>query len=810
MKVAKNQFYNFQDASLVSISPTPMEHYATPRSKEPLSSPPLQPTIEKYAEEEAAEENEPEPSEDGPISEEIIELEENEPVKHKDVEEISDSVQESEVRADSDLSGSVKQEELEKDEEMEVDDPEVIEEIQPNGHVPLEEGEIEDLDDDVEDDSLAEAEVDDREDASNAVRERIKYDRNSLLEIGDRALRTPGTNEFKVGIPDLARDNNVNHINKSHGISMGKNSPGGRDFRGGRGMPGMGNMGPKMSPNMGPQHFRMGMGMGMGGIGQLMVPPPPPNRAQPKVQLSLTREEVKLHKAENAWKPATLKRSSTGDQASDEEAIAVDSIVKKTRGILNKLTPDNFEKLVNKFMELPLEDKDERISSVISVVFEKAIDEPSFSTAYARMVQTICKTSQETSKKFRKKILDQCQKEFQKSSADEADIKEVEQKIADSTDDENREQLKQELEEKKYMSRRRSLGNVRFIGELYKLQMLTPKIMVECVQLLLYAPDEEKLECLCKLLSTVGQKLDIQLQALEDAANRGDRPKFVPEQKWMKRIFNQLKELSENKKFSSRIRFAILDVVELRENDWKPRRDTNAPKTIQEVRNDAMRQEQEEKRQINSLPPVQNNTYGGGGDRDHRAGNSRLPGSMQQKKSDWTTMPKPSSRFQTGVKKSEPPGTGLPVFGPPTTGGFGWQRSQSGPSGPPPMGKQPPNLPPRLQNRFHGLNIEEDNRPSNKGMPNSSQDSGGYRDRDRNHMGSYQPHGGPPSLHSATSPPPSMSSSAENSRPVSPKDNPEVTADTTESVKNIFQEYLASKKFDDTLHWIKGRFPGKL
>lgn len=63
--------------------------------------------------------------------------------------------------------------------------------------------------------------------------------------------------------------------------------------------------------------------------------------------------------------------------------------MKKTRGILNKLTPDNFDKLVQKFMELKLEDRDERISKVIKVVFEKAVDEPSFSKEYAKMVSII-------------------------------------------------------------------------------------------------------------------------------------------------------------------------------------------------------------------------------------------------------------------------------------------------------------------------------------------------------------------------------------------------------------------------------------
>jgi hypothetical protein len=35
---------------------------------------------------------------------------------------------------------------------------------------------------------------------------------------------------------------------------------------------------------------------------------------------------------------------------------------------------------------IPLEDKEGRISAVINVLFEKAIDEPAFSAAYAKMV----------------------------------------------------------------------------------------------------------------------------------------------------------------------------------------------------------------------------------------------------------------------------------------------------------------------------------------------------------------------------------------------------------------------------------------
>jgi len=49
----------------------------------------------------------------------------------------------------------------------------------------------------------------------------------------------------------------------------------------------------------------------------------------------------------------------------------------------------------------------------------------------------------------------------------------------------------------------------RFIGELYKLNMLSAAIMHRCVVKLLKSKnDEESLECLCKLITTVGSRLE--------------------------------------------------------------------------------------------------------------------------------------------------------------------------------------------------------------------------------------------------------------------------------------------------------------
>lgn len=74
--------------------------------------------------------------------------------------------------------------------------------------------------------------------------------------------------------------------------------------------------------------------------------------------------------------------------------------------------------------------------------------------------------------------------------------------------DKEREHLRVHLEEARDKMRHRSLGNIKFIGELFKMKMLTASIMDDCIVKLLKNHDEESLECLCRLLSTVGKNLD--------------------------------------------------------------------------------------------------------------------------------------------------------------------------------------------------------------------------------------------------------------------------------------------------------------
>jgi translation initiation factor 4G len=61
------------------------------------------------------------------------------------------------------------------------------------------------------------------------------------------------------------------------------------------------------------------------------------------------------------------------------------------------------------------------------------------------------------------------------------------------------------------VSRRKMLGNIAFIGELAKLELLSETIVHACIKQLVVkveAPNLDDLECVCKLLSSVGTQID--------------------------------------------------------------------------------------------------------------------------------------------------------------------------------------------------------------------------------------------------------------------------------------------------------------
>ena len=75
--------------------------------------------------------------------------------------------------------------------------------------------------------------------------------------------------------------------------------------------------------------------------------------------------------------------------------------------------------------------------------------------------------------------------------------------------DEQRTELKEGMEIAVRRRRKRSLGNICFLGEMFKLQMLSEAVMHECITRLMKSTwNEESLERFAKLITITGKDLD--------------------------------------------------------------------------------------------------------------------------------------------------------------------------------------------------------------------------------------------------------------------------------------------------------------
>lgn len=219
-----------------------------------------------------------------------------------------------------------------------------------------------------------------------------------------------------------------------------------------------------------------------------------------------------MHQAENAWTPSMF-----ADQKANLDVVG--ELYRQVRGILNKLTAQNFDVMLEQFKEVVIDTK-EKLDGVIDLVFNKAINEPKFSIGYAHLCKhlstcwdKIKSNSQDAD--FKRTFITKCQHEFEQHVANENSIEAalgpLNEKLRESTTNDDAKkiaEIKCQIIEEEANVRRRLVSTVRFIGELYKLDMLTTKIMNWCITTLIDSGTDEKLECVCKLLTTIGEKLE--------------------------------------------------------------------------------------------------------------------------------------------------------------------------------------------------------------------------------------------------------------------------------------------------------------
>lgn len=279
----------------------------------------------------------------------------------------------------------------------------------------------------------------------------------------------------------------------------------------------------------------------------------PGKRNKPRGDQPMDIEITPLEQSANAYK---LLRDVPADIA----------LMRSVNSILNKLTPTKFDILVQQIIELNISSA-ALLRDVVNSLFEKAVAEPTFSPTYAQFsvhlsdkLPTFTDADTGDITTFKRLLLNTCQNEFENTTqSDNNTDNTIELSDIDKSHIESKRKLRQ-------------LGTIQFIGELYSRRMLAAGIMRMCIVLLLgdiNSPDEPQIEVLCKLLSTIGSTLDIQ--------NNTDAQSFL------NATFDALEKLKKSELLSSRIRFMITDIIELRQRGWVHRIKQDTQKTLSEI-----------------------------------------------------------------------------------------------------------------------------------------------------------------------------------------------------------------------------------
>ncbi|KAG5437343.1 hypothetical protein PCANB_000773 [Pneumocystis canis] len=300
---------------------------------------------------------------------------------------------------------------------------------------------------------------------------------------------------------------------------------------------------------------------------------------------------VPLALSANRWQPKLKSQTIQPGEHMDPEMVQ-----RKVKAALNKLTVDNFDRITDQILEIASQSKNETdgrtLRQIIQLTFEKATDEANFSSMYARFCRKMMETTSPEIRDeklqldkngrpitggilFRKYLLNRCQENFERGWKANLPSK--------PNGDPSNAQEAEMLSDEYYVlvtAKRRGLGLIKFIGELFKLNMLTERIMHECIKKLLanvVDPDEEEIEGLCKLLATIGRDLE--------STEKGHLHMNV--------YIERMDKIVKTSNLSNRIKFMVMDILDLRKTGWKSKNADKGPKTIAEIHEDIAKEKAE-------------------------------------------------------------------------------------------------------------------------------------------------------------------------------------------------------------------------
>lgn len=195
------------------------------------------------------------------------------------------------------------------------------------------------------------------------------------------------------------------------------------------------------------------------------------------------------------------------------EDARMKEISKMILSTLSKLSPERFDHLSELILKLGVM-KEQILAGIVDLLFEKALQETrEFGPMYARLCQILSERSpritawipsdqQNQRNIFQRILADKCNRELEMESnwaVKEAEArKQAKAGLLRSTTAERAVFL--ENADKILANKRRSIGFIRFVGDLYRAGLLAESIVHQCITNMLQnitCPDSEEIESLC-------------------------------------------------------------------------------------------------------------------------------------------------------------------------------------------------------------------------------------------------------------------------------------------------------------------------